>query len=78
MKWAYSVLVPLQKLKEKIKQGFNLYDLAEYFDVDCKYMIDCIDFYAEKILHISLNIKRKIDVQTNHDLIHLFSYQTNP
>ncbi len=48
MKWAYFVLVPLQKLKEKIKQGLNLYDLADYFDVDCKYMNDCIDFYTEK------------------------------
>lgn len=48
MKWAYSVLVPLQKLKEKIIQGFNLYDLADYFDVDIKYMINCIDFYTEK------------------------------
>lgn len=48
MKWAYSVLVPLQKLKEKITQGFSLYDLADYFDVDVKYMIECIDFYAEK------------------------------
>ena len=48
MKWAYSVLVPLQKLKEKIAQGLNLYDLAEYFDVDCKYMNDCINFYTEK------------------------------
>ncbi len=48
LKWAYSVLVPLQKLKEKIKQGFNLYDLADYFNVDCKYMYDCINFYTEK------------------------------
>lgn len=48
MKWAYSILVPLQKLKEKLIQGFNLYELAAYFNVDCKYMIDCIDFYAEK------------------------------
>lgn len=47
-KWAYSVLVPFQKLKEKITQGFSLYDLADYFDVDVKYMIDCINFYAEK------------------------------
>lgn len=47
-KWAYSILVPLQKLKEKISQGFDLYDLAEYFDVDCKYMNDCINFYTEK------------------------------
>ena len=47
-KWAYSVLVPFQKLKEKLTQGFNLYELADYFDVDIKYMIDCIDFYVEK------------------------------
>ena len=38
MKWAYSVLVPLQKLKEKIIQGFNLYDLADYFNVDYIYV----------------------------------------
>ena len=48
MKWAYSVLVPLQKLKEKLTQGFNLYELADYFNVDCKYMIECINFYVEK------------------------------
>lgn len=48
MKWAYSVLVPFPKLKEKIIQGFNLYDLVDYFDVDIKYMINCIDFYTEK------------------------------
>lgn len=48
MKWAYSVLIPLKKLKEKIAQGFNLYDLADYFDVDTRYMINCIDFYTEK------------------------------
>lgn len=48
MKWAYSVLIPLPKLKEKIIQGFNLYDLADYFNVDCKFMKDCIDFYTEK------------------------------
>lgn len=48
MKWAYSVLVPLQKLKEKLIQGFDLYELANYFDVDCKYMTDCINFYTEK------------------------------
>lgn len=47
-KWAYSILVPFQKLKEKIVQGFNLYDLADYFDVDYEYMNDCINFYTEK------------------------------
>ena len=48
MKWAYSVLIPFKKLKEKIAQGFDLYDLADYFDVDYKYMNDCINFYTEK------------------------------
>ena len=48
MKWAYSVLIPLQKLKEKIIQGFNLYDLADYFNVDYIYMSNCIKFYTEK------------------------------
>ena len=47
-KWAYSVLVPLQRLKEKIAQGLELYDLADFFNVDIKYMIDCIDFYTSK------------------------------
>ncbi len=47
-KWSYSVLVPFQKLKEKIIQGLNLYDLADYFNVDCHYMNDCINFYTEK------------------------------
>lgn len=47
-KWSFSVLVPLQKLKEKVNQGLTIYDLAEYFDVDCKYMTDCIKFYTEK------------------------------
>lgn len=48
MKWAYSVLVPYQTLKEKIVQGYNLYDLADYFNVDIKYIIECINFYTEK------------------------------
>lgn len=48
IKWAYSVLVPFHKLKEKIKQGFNLYELADYFNVDYKYMSNCINFYTEK------------------------------
>lgn len=47
-KWAYSILVPFQKLQEKIIQGLNLYDLADYFDVDCEYMNNVINFYTEK------------------------------
>ena len=48
MKWAYSILVPFHKLKEKIAQGFNLYDLSDYFNVDTNYMNDCINFYIDK------------------------------
>lgn len=48
MKWAYSILVPYKKLKLKIKEGLNVYELADEFDVDVKYMIDCVDFYVEK------------------------------
>lgn len=48
LKWAYSVLVPFTKLKEKIAQGFDLYDLTDYFEVDCEYMLNCINFYTEK------------------------------
>lgn len=47
-KWAYSVLVPIQKLKEKIAQGLDLYELADYFEVDSSYMNECINFYVEK------------------------------
>lgn len=47
-KWAYNALVPVQKLKAKIKEGLtNIYDLAEYFEVEPNYMNDCINFYNE-------------------------------
>lgn len=48
-KWAYSVLIPLHKLKEKINEGIsNIYDLADYFNVDYIYMNNCINFYLSK------------------------------
>lgn len=47
-KWAYSMLVPIQALKQKLSDGINnIYDLADYFNVEPKYMNDCIDFYKE-------------------------------
>lgn len=47
-KWAYSMLVPVQALKQKLSDGINnIYDLADYFNVEPKYMNDCIDFYKE-------------------------------
>jgi len=47
-KWAYSTLIPIQKLKEKISEGLtNIFDLAEYFNVEPNYMNDCIHFYNE-------------------------------
>lgn len=48
LKWAYSVLIPLQSLKEKVAEGLNVYELAEYFAVDYNYMNECINFYIEK------------------------------
>ena len=48
LKWAYSILIPYNKLKEKIQQGLNVYELADEFDVNVKYMINCIDFYVGK------------------------------
>ncbi|MFR8754701.1 MAG: ImmA/IrrE family metallo-endopeptidase [Monoglobales bacterium] len=47
-KWAMCKLVPFDALKQKIKQGYNLYDLAEYFDVEPNYMQNCIDLYLSK------------------------------
>ncbi len=55
LKWAYSILVPYEKLKEKITQGLDLYDLADYFNVDCKYMNDCILFYLSIYGNFSIN-----------------------
>lgn len=48
LKWAYSVLVPFNKLKEKISEGLNIYELSDYFEVDYKYMSNCINFYCNK------------------------------
>lgn len=48
MKWAYSILVPYKKLKEKIQKGLNIYELADNFDVDINYMTSCINFYISK------------------------------
>lgn len=48
-KWAYSVLVPLKILQQKISEGItNTYDLADYFEVDCEYMYNCLNFYNNK------------------------------
>ncbi len=47
-KWAYLALVPIQKLKEKLsKEYVNIYDLADYFEVEPNYMNECINFYNE-------------------------------
>ena len=48
IKWAYSVLIPFPKLKEKIMEGLSLYELADFFNVDTQYMHNCILFYVEK------------------------------
>lgn len=48
LKWAYSVLIPYERLKKKIKDGLNIYELSEYFEVDPQYMLNCVNFYIEK------------------------------
>ena len=47
-KWAYNILIPYHKLKEKLLEGLNIYDLADHFNVDVEYMIKCFNFYTEK------------------------------
>ena len=47
-KWAYSILVPLQTLKQRLSDGINnIYDLAEYFNLEPTYMKECLNFYKE-------------------------------
>lgn len=46
--WAYSVLIPFKVLKEKILNGFDIYQLAEYFEVTVQYMQNAIEFYKSK------------------------------
>ena len=46
--WAYSVLIPFKVLKEKILNGFDIYQLAEYFEVTIEYMQNAIEFYKSK------------------------------
>lgn len=48
-KWSYNTLIPYEKLLYAISNGYrDYYSLAEYFDVTVDYIIDTIDFYAEK------------------------------
>ena len=48
-KWSYFILVPFEKLKSAILEGFtNLYSFADYFEVTVEYMKNAIDFYVEK------------------------------
>ena len=47
-KWAYAKLVPVRKLKSAIRKGVcTPWELADLFDVDCKYMIDVVEFYKK-------------------------------
>lgn len=47
-KWAYSALVPIQTLRQKLSDGINnIYDLAEYFNLEPAYMAECLNFYKE-------------------------------
>lgn len=47
-KWAYNTLVPIKILMKKIKDGINnVYELADYFEVEPNYMYECLNFYQE-------------------------------
>ncbi len=48
-KYSYNILVPIEKLKEAIKNGITeISQLAEYFDVTYKFMKNAIEFYKTK------------------------------
>jgi len=48
-KWSYTVLVPFEKLKSAIKNGlYEVYQLADYFEVTCEYMQNAVQFYQSK------------------------------
>lgn len=48
-KWSYYALIPFEKLKLAILNGFNtVYSLAEYFEVTEDYMNKAINFYTNK------------------------------
>ena len=48
-KWAYNVLIPIEKLKEAIKIGLtSIEDLADYFEVTLECMKNAIEFYYAK------------------------------
>ena len=46
--WAINRLIPKQKYKAAIKQGYdNIYSLAEYFDVTVSFMQKAVDYYSQ-------------------------------
>lgn len=46
--WAINRLIPKQKYKAAIKQGYdNIYSLAEYFDVTVSFMQKVVDYYNQ-------------------------------
>lgn len=50
-KWAYNVLIPIEKLKEAIKIGLtSIEDLADYFEVNYGFMNNCLKYYRNLCL----------------------------
>lgn len=48
-KWSYTALIPFEKLKSAIKNGlYEIYQLADYFEVTYEYMQNAINFYQSK------------------------------
>jgi hypothetical protein len=45
-KWAYHKIVPVRSVKAALEKGMlATWDLAEHFEVTCKYMQDVLDYY---------------------------------
>lgn len=48
-KWAYNVLVPFDRLRKAILNGYTTYyELAEYFEVPEEFLKNAVEFYISK------------------------------
>ncbi len=52
-KYAYNILVPIEKLKDAIKNGIiEIYQLSDYFEVSYDFMLKTLEYYKSKSLLI--------------------------
>lgn len=47
-KWAYTALIPLEKLKQCITEDFNIYETSEKLDVTPDFLLETIEYYKRK------------------------------